>query len=625
MSKNVKNVKEAADMTFRQFLLKLRDIYRPFLGVVAALLSVLVLREALGLVSPYIYGKIIDGIIANRAMADVVKLLLISFGVFLVNGILLSYIKEKIEIQKLDFDVASRVAEKTLDKMLGFSIGQHENQNSGIKKSVIDRGEHSLTSLAYTLIYDIFPMTLQIIVVVTALSVIAPLLGFIVFCGVAVFIASTFYANYILRNDLKKMQDMEHKLDKKHSEILRNVSLVKINARESAVIREYGDTRAGINNFAKKVWSKFTIFAHGRALLSQITRFVVILVGIYMVYEKVYTPGFLVVFLYWTSAAFSNLGYLSNIHRRTIEMYTAVKKYFILIDVGPDIKEVKNPASPAKFNGKIEYKNICFRYPKREYISDDKENDEEGGDNDSSKKDEEPKEREYVLKNINITIESGQRVAVVGPSGAGKSTLVHLLIRAYDPDQGNIFIDGFELKNLALENFRSVIGMVSQDISLFDNTLRYNILFGVCGREISEEQLWQGAKMACIDKFIAGLEKGFDTIIGERGVKLSGGERQRVGIARALVKNPSILIFDEATSSLDAENESLIKESIEKASKGRTTIIIAHRLSTIKDADKIIVMEKGQVVGEGKHGDLLETCATYRRLVSHQTVMIGGM
>ena len=202
MSKNVKNVKEAADMTFRQFLLKLRDIYRPFLGVVAALLSVLVLREALGLVSPYIYGKIIDGIIANRAMADVVKLLLISFGVFLVNGILLSYIKEKIEIQKLDFDVASRVAEKTLDKMLGFSIGQHENQNSGIKKSVIDRGEHSLTSLAYTLIYDIFPMTLQIIVVVTALSVIAPLLGFIVFCGVAVFIARIFFSNFFFLNNL---------------------------------------------------------------------------------------------------------------------------------------------------------------------------------------------------------------------------------------------------------------------------------------------------------------------------------------------------------------------------------------------------------------------------------------
>lgn len=340
-------------------------------------------------------------------------------------------------------------------------------------------------------------------------------------------------------------------------------------------------------------------------------------VGVYLVYEKIYTAGFLITIWSWSNSAFSDFGRISGMHRKLMELYAAIKKYFILLDVESDIKELENPIKPEKFIGKIEFKNIYFKYPKREYI---REENKKSSQNESEKR----QGKEYVLKNINFVIEPGQRVAIVGPSGVGKTSLARLFIRAYDPEKGKILIDGNDLKNLDLGNFRSIIGIVPQDVSLFDNTLRYNIVFGVHGEEILEEKLWQAAKMACVDKFIAGLEKGFDTIIGERGIKLSGGERQRVGIARALIKNPAFLIFDEATSNLDTENEALIRASIEKASKGRTTIIIAHRLSTIKDADKIIVMEKGKIVGEGKHEELLKTCKTYQRLINNQTVMVGG-
>jgi ABC-type multidrug transport system fused ATPase/permease subunit len=163
---------------------------------------------------------------------------------------------------------------------------------------------------------------------------------------------------------------------------------------------------------------------------------------------------------------------------------------------------------------------------------------------------------------------------------------------------------------------------VPKDVFWFDNTLRYNILFGA-DESATEKELQQAIKMARVDEFLKNMENGLDTLIGERGVKLSGGERQRVGIARALVKNPAILIFDEATSSLDVENEAIIRESIEKASKGRTTIIIAHRLSTIKDADKIIVLEKGRIIGEGKHKDLLKNCEAYNKMIKIQTVIVG--
>jgi len=211
-------------------------------------------------------------------------------------------------------------------------------------------------------------------------------------------------------------------------------------------------------------------------------------------------------------------------------------------------------------------------------------------------------------------------VAFVGESGAGKTTVVHALLRAQDPEEGQIVVDGNDLRVLDLKHFRESIGIVDQEVSLFDHTLRYNITYGLNGRSgsITDADLDRIAEMSCINRFFPRLEKGYDTIIGERGIKLSGGEKQRVGIARALIKEPDILIFDEATSNLDSENEALIRESIEKAAQGRTTIIIAHRFSTIRKVDKVIVFDKGQVVGQGTHKELALSCEPYRRLIHRQ-------
>jgi subfamily B ATP-binding cassette protein MsbA len=300
-------------------------------------------------------------------------------------------------------------------------------------------------------------------------------------------------------------------------------------------------------------------------------------------------------------------------HRRLIELYSQIKNYFTLMNIEPEVKETDNPIIIEDNKGRVEYKKVSFVYPAREEII------EEGRKIKVVK----GKKESGGLKNINIVIEPGERVAIVGHSGAGKSTLVQLLIRAYDPEEGSIIIDGYDLKNLSLKKYRQSLGIVPQDVVLFDDTLRYNILFGV-NENVSDKKLKEVIKMARVDEFLSSMENGLDTVIGERGVKLSGGERQRVGIARALVKNPSILIFDEATSSLDVENEAIIRESIEKASEGRTTIIIAHRLSTIKDADKIIIMEKGRIIGEGKHDDLLRSNETYRKMINIQTIIVGG-
>ncbi len=594
------------DFTFWKFLSKLKEFYKPFLGAIVIIFLLMLLQEALSLVAPYIYGKIIDGILQEQEFYQVINLCLISLGILVLNNVFLAYVKEKFEIKNFELDVPRFISEKTLEGVLDFSIGQHENQNSGMKKSIIDRGQSALIELANLLMYGIFPVFLQVFVTVIALFIVSPILGFILLGGLIIFILFILYTNKIFSKDLEKVQDMWVDSDKKQSEFLRNASLIKINAKEDEVTKEYNNNLLKINIFEKNIWTRFIAFAKTRNFISDINRTFILITGVYLIYQKVYTPGFLVVFLSWANNAFDRIGYLSYMQRRINHLYSAIKNYFTLISIKSNIKEVDDPIVLEEFKGKIEYKNIFFKYPEREFI---------GKDIDKIKK-------EAGLKNINILIEPGQRIAIVGHSGAGKSTLIQLLIRAYDPDKGSILIDNNDLKDLSLKDYRNSLGVVPQEVSLFDNTLRYNILFGA-KKSVNEDELKEAVKMARIDDFVKTLEKGLDTIIGERGVKLSGGERQRVGIARALVKNPLILIFDEATSSLDVENESLIRESIEKASLGRTTIIIAHRLSTIKDADKIIVLEKGKVIGQGKHKELIKNCEVYNKMIKMQTVILG--
>jgi ABC-type multidrug transport system fused ATPase/permease subunit len=597
----------------KSFVSKIYEIYRPFRKIVLVMFVFLAFSEALMLVSPYLYGKIIDAVIAKKEMSHVLVLASLALLVYILQNVFLNYYRERFEIKNFDFDVSRHVAKSTLQKVLAFSIGQHVNENSGIKQSVINRGEHSLSTLAYTTLYDILPIALQVILTTVALIYLNVVLGLIVLFSVLLFVGLTLYTNHIMKDDLKKFQDIAHDNNKMHSEILRNVEVVQINAQEKKSINEYDGAYGKFSLFGKKMWSKYTLFASLRNLTTGLARFAIIVVGVYYVYQGKYTPGYLVVFLTWSSNTFGRLGMVGGIHRRSMELYSAVKKYFVMTDTEPDVKNIKNPVKPEKYNGKIEFRNVSFSYPMRKYLEDEEELAPS------------PEAKIFdALDCVNFTIEPGQKVAFVGHSGAGKSTIVRLLTRAYDPDNGQIIVDGNDLRIIDLKHFRENLGVVEQDVSLFDNTLRYNICFGLNGRSssVTNKDLDEVAKLSCVDKFQHRLERGFDTIIGEKGIKLSGGERQRVGIARALIKDPQILIFDEATSHLDTENEMLIRQSIERAAEGRTTILIAHRLSTIKNADKIFVLDKGKIVGEGRHEELAATCHEYQKLIQNQTVMV---
>jgi subfamily B ATP-binding cassette protein MsbA len=221
-----------------------------------------------------------------------------------------------------------------------------------------------------------------------------------------------------------------------------------------------------------------------------------------------------------------------------------------------------------------------------------------------------------VLDGFDLEIPSGRTVALVGPSGAGKSTVVNLLPRFFDPDRGSITIDGVDIRDLPLGNLRSLIGLVSQETVLFNDSVRNNIAYG--RREVSLELVREAAAAAYADEFIMAVPQGYDTFIGESGLQLSGGQRQRLAIARALLKNAPILVLDEATSQLDTESESLVQKALVNLMQGRTTLVIAHRLSTVMSADTIVVMERGRIVEQGSHAELLVLGGTYKRLYDLQ-------
>ncbi|HBI25496.1 MAG: ABC transporter related protein [Candidatus Wolfebacteria bacterium GW2011_GWC2_39_22] len=596
----------------KQFLFKTLEIYRPFQKTMGVMFLFMIVMQIFNLVSPYLYGRIIDGVVSQQPIQQVLFIAFMAFMVYATQE-LLGYLSDQYELKYFDFAVPRHIKVRTLNKFFTFSIGQHNNQNSGVKRSVITRGEHSLNSLAFKFAYEIIPMVLQVLFTVVALLYINWILGSIVLSGVVIFVAITIYLNIILREEMTAVRDLWVENDKEQSELIQNVELVQVNVQEKRVVNEYSQSYETIGDRSKILWGQYTFFSSLRGLLVVIVRFAVIAIGIWFVYEGKYTPGYLVIFLTWSSNAFSRLSNFGNTHRQVLELYSSVQKYYEMIDVPCDIVMTKHPISPA-IEGKIEFKNVSFRYPAR--------NGTDKGED--TKKDvalEEPALLRDALTGVNLIVEPGQRVAFVGHSGAGKSTLAQMIIRAFDPVEGQILIDGHDLRELDLGYYRSHIGMVEQDVQLFDNTLRYNIAFGR-PEEVSDAEFDEVSRLASIEQFRHRLEKGFDTLIGEKGVKLSGGERQRVGIARALIKHPKILIFDEATSSLDTENEQLIRQSIEQASQGRTTIIIAHRLSTIRDADKIFVMGDGNVVGAGTHEELMHSCKPYQNLIGKQMVSI---
>jgi ATP-binding cassette, subfamily B, bacterial MsbA len=354
------------------------------------------------------------------------------------------------------------------------------------------------------------------------------------------------------------------------------------------IVKAFGMERYENKKFMKETGEFFKLLlkiVRIRNASSPLTEILSVMVGVVIIYyggvlvlqDQTLKASEFLGFLFAIFQLMPPIKELSSVNNRIQESSAAGDRIFEIIDTEPEIKNASNPVKLDTLRENIKLENVSFKY-------DDSD--------------------EMVLDKINFTIERGEIVALVGPSGGGKSTLVDLIPRFYDPTSGKIMIDGIDIKNIEINNLRNLMGIVTQETFLFNESIKNNIAYGL--GDFPLEKTIDAAKTANAHDFIMQMPKGYDTIIGERGTKLSGGQRQRISIARALVKNPDIMIFDEATSALDNESELLVQEAIERMMVNRTTIVIAHRLSTIRNASRIIVLERGKIIQIGQHQELIE-------------------
>ncbi|MBO0961196.1 ABC transporter ATP-binding protein [Neobacillus sp. MM2021_6] len=322
----------------------------------------------------------------------------------------------------------------------------------------------------------------------------------------------------------------------------------------------------------------------GIYMMTRLITIIVLVYGAWLSFSGQLTYGELVGFILYVNVLFKPIDKISAIMELYPKGMAGFKRFIELIDSEPEVKDTEDAVEVETLKGNILFKEVSFRYDRHK----------------------------SVLENINLTIRSGETVAFVGPSGAGKTTICSLIPRFYDVNEGGIYIDGLDIRNMTKKSLRSQIGIVQQDVFLFTGTLRENIAYGK--QHATDAEITEAARRAHLEKFIASLPDGYETQIGERGLKLSGGQKQRIAIARMFLKNPPILILDEATSALDTETEMVIQEALTELAQNRTTLIIAHRLATIRNADRIVVVTEEGIAEEGRHDELIEQDGIFANL-----------
>jgi ABC transporter fused permease/ATP-binding protein len=403
--------------------------------------------------------------------------------------------------------------------------------------------------------------------------------------------AAVIFGRFI-RKYSKKVQDQVAESQVIVEETMQGISIVKAFANEWYEIARYNGKIKEVVKLAIKggkyrgYFASFIIFCLFGAVVA------VVWYGVRLSIAGEMSVGQLISFVLYSTFVGASFGGIAELYAQIQKAIGATERVFELLDEHPEkINSHQKSTAIEKIQGNVTFKNVQFSYPSRKEIT--------------------------VLKDVNFTAKFGQKIAIVGPSGAGKSTISSLLLRFYDIDAGEIIVDGKNIYDYDLENLRGNMSIVPQDVILFGGTIRENIAYGK--PDATEEEILLAAKQANAFNFIEGFPEKFDTLVGERGIKLSGGQRQRIAIARALLKNPSILILDEATSSLDSESEKLVQEALEILMQGRTSIIIAHRLSTIRSADQILVLDNGIISEQGTHHELIALeNGTYKNLSNLQ-------
>lgn len=599
-------------MDNKTFAKKVLVFFRPFRFYLFVIVGMLVVIQLIGTLSPYLFGKGVDAVIHMNTRLTFI-FLGISFLISLFQSTVLYWLKETIELKHLDDHVEKAFSIDSINKVLSYSIGQHINEHSGVQQSVVSKGQSSLQNLMYNMLYNILPAGLQSLVTLIVLAFFDWKVAAVALVFVLIYIDVSLRRNKKFFPKAEQIRKKYQAQSKIQSELYRNATLVISEGQEEKTVSEFDIYAEGVTEFATVGWLTYLTPYYFHKFFIVTGQYATLALGVYLILIGQHTAGMFVTLFSWTGAIFGNLSSIMSTQRQMLFQVVEIKKMFDLFDIVPDIDINKNGVVIDSLQGKIEFKDVSFAYPYRKSAKEEEEDNE----------DDNTKKEEHTVSHVSLTIPAGAKIGFVGVSGSGKSTIVNLMRRFYDPTEGEILIDDVKLKDMNLHWLRSRIGNVEQKIDLFDRSIKDNILFGLpSDAEVPEEKLKKAVEDASLTEFVEKLkDHGLETVIGEGGIKVSGGERQRIGIARALIKNPKILIFDEATSALDSINEKLIHDAINRSAQGRTTIIIAHRLSTVMDADIIFVVAKGKIVAQGTHKHLEQTSEDYKELIKNQILM----
>lgn len=553
--------------------MRLFKYVKPYRGTFAIGFVFLLLSSVTSMVFPYLTGQLVDS--ANSDMLKDINIIALALlGVFAANAVF-SYFRIylfAIVTQKTLADLR----QSTYNHLIKLPMHFFSERRVGELNSRIASDISLLQETLTTTIAELIRQVLTIIIGIALLSYISVKLTLLMLCLVPVVIVIAIIFGKHIKKLSKEAQSKVADSNTIVEETLQGITTVKAFANEFFENMRYSEKTNEIVGISLKgakwrgAFASFIIFALFGSIVG------VIWYGVILVNQNGLSVGDLFTFILYSVFVGASMGGIADLYSQLQKAIGATENLMEILDETPeDISDIQL-TSLKRVSGNVSFDNVSFAYPSRSDIQ--------------------------VLKSVSFSANSGEQIAIVGPSGAGKSTITNLLLRFYNTNSGTISIDGKPIQDFKLSELRSQMSIVPQDVLLFGGTIKENIGYGKIGA--TDEEIMDAAKQANAHLFIDGFPEKYETIVGERGIQLSGGQRQRIAIARAILKNPSILILDEATSALDSESEKLVQEALETLMHGRTSIVIAHRLSTIRKANKILVLNEGQLIESGTHEEL---------------------
>lgn len=556
---------------------------------VVAAMVLLVCAKVATVTVPLVLREAVDALSPEAELILVLPLgLLLAYGFVRVAALAFGELRDAL-FSRVAQNAVRRVALATFRHVHALSLRFHLERQTGGLSRAIDRGTKGIEFLLFFTAFSVIPTLIEILLACGILWYLFDWRFAVVpFITIAGFVWFTFKVTEWRIEIRKRMNDADNDANTKAIDSLLNFETVKYFGNEGHESARYDVALQGYEEASIKSRTSLSLLNTGQSVIIAIGITLLMVLAAQGVVAGDMTVGdFVMVNAYLLQLAMP-LNFLGTVYREIKQSLIDLETMFKLLTSDAEVTDKPDAPALALDGGAVTFENVSFGYDPRRPI----------------------------LKDVSFSVKAGDTVAIVGPSGAGKSTISRILFRFYDVLEGAVKIDGQDISEVTQDSLRGAIGIVPQDTVLFNDTVGYNVHYG--RPEAGEEEMVQAAKLARIHDFVEGLPDGYDTTVGERGLKLSGGEKQRVAIARTILKGPQILLFDEATSALDTKTEREIQDSLKEVSRDRTTLVIAHRLSTVVEADEILVLEQGRIVERGRHESLLEQKGVYAQMWARQ-------